>query len=368
MCRVGRVAVSCASRRQNENISKEIAAIFSKFNLKVTSEANSKRVDFLDAIFDLDEETYEPYNKPKNIPQYVHRLSNHPPSVLKNIPSNVNKRLSSRSSNEKMFLRAAPLFQEAIDKSGYNFKLKFDPPPENPPPPKRKRSRNDNALWFNPPFNATVKTNIGKKFLSLIDECFPPGHKLRKIFNRQTVKVSYCTTPNMSQIIAGKNKKVLQAEREGTDRKCSCPSTKICPLDEKCLTDNLIYQATATKPNSESKTYIGLSSTEFKKRLGTHTDSFKHREKQNIQTSLSKYVWELRDQGVEPKITWKIIDRGKPFSPTTGVCQLCTKEKFYIMYRQEMAQLNSKSEIFNHCRHIKPALLFKPPKKKSPGS
>ena len=94
------LAVSCASRRQNENISKEIAAIFSKFNLKVTSEANSKRVDFLNAIFDLDEETYEPYNKPKNIPQYVHRLSNHPPSVLNNITSNVNKRLSSRYSYE----------------------------------------------------------------------------------------------------------------------------------------------------------------------------------------------------------------------------------------------------------------------------
>ena len=172
----------------------------------------------------------------------------------------------------------------------------------------------------------------------------------------------------MSQIIAGKNKKVLQEERGDTDRKCSCPSTKTCPLDKKCLTDNLIYQATVTKPDSESKNYIGLSSTEFKKRLGTHTDSFKHREKQNIQTSLSKHVWELKDQGVQPIITWKIIDRGKPFSPTTGTCQLCTKEKFYIMYRQEMAQLNSRNEIFNHCRHIKSALLFKPTRKKSPGS
>ena len=267
-----------------------------------------------------------------------------------------------------MFSRNAHIFQEAIDKSGYNFKLKFDPQPEDPPPPKRKRSRNENVLWFNPPFNATVKTNVGKKFLALIDECFPPGNKLRKIFNRQTVKVSYCTTPNMAQIIAGKNKKVLQEEGGDSKRKCSCPSTKTCPLDKKCLTDNVIYQATVTKPNNETKTYIGLSSTEFKKRLGVHTDSFKHRHKQNIQTSLSKYVWELKDQGIQPKITWKIIDRGKPFSPITGTCQLCTKEKLYIMYRQDLAELNSKSEIFNHCRHIKSALLFKPTRKKSPGS
>ena len=212
------LAVSCASRRQNENISKEIAAIFSRFNLKITSEANAKRVDFLDLVFDLDEETFEPYNKPQNTPQYVHRLSNHPPSILKNIPANVNKRLSSISSNEKMFERNAPLFQEAINKSGYNFKLKFDPQPENPPPPKRKRSRKENVLWFNPPYNITVTTNIGKKFLNLIDESFPPGNPLRKIFNRQTVKVSYSTTPNMAQIISGKNKKILQEEGGETQK------------------------------------------------------------------------------------------------------------------------------------------------------
>ena len=189
-----------------------------------------------------------------------------------------------------------------------------------------------------------------------------------KIFNRQTVKVSYCTTPNMSQIIAGKNKKVLQEERGGTDRKCSCPSTKTCPLDGKCLTENLVYQATVNTPNSDPKTYIGLASTDFKKRLGVHREAFKDHTKTTIQTSLSRYVWDLKNQGSQPNITWKLIDRGKPFSPVTGVCQLCTKEKFYIMYKQEMAELNSRNEIFNHCRHMKSALLFKPIRKKSPGS
>ena len=137
------LAVSNASRRQNENISKEIANIFKKFNLNITSEANPKRVDFLDVIFDLDEETYEPYNKPQNIPQYVHKLSNHPPVVIKNIPANVNKRLSSISSNEEMFKRAAPLYQEAIDKSGYDYKLKYEPKPDNQPPKKRTRKRQE---------------------------------------------------------------------------------------------------------------------------------------------------------------------------------------------------------------------------------
>ena len=359
------LAVSGASRRQNENMSKQIAKIFENFNLKITSEENSKRVDFLDMIFDLDDESYEPYNKPGNIPQYVHRLSNHPPAIIKNIPTNVNKRLSSISSSEKLFQKAAPLFQEAIEKSGYDFKLTYQPQPDNQAPKKQKRKRP--ALWFNPPYNATVKTNIGRDFLRLIDECFPPSNTLHKIFNRQTVKVSYSTTPNMAQTIAAKNAKILKEEGEAK-RECNCPKTKICPLNKKCLVDNIIYQATVTSQNQESKTYIGLTSTDFKARLGTHTQSFKD---PNVnQTSLSKHIHDQKLKGIQPTVTWKIIDRGKPYSPVHGVCNLCLKEKFYITYKPEMAELNSRSEIFSHCVHKKSALLIKKDrkKKKSPGN
>ena len=183
-------------------------------------------------LLDLDEETYEPYNKPQNIPQYVHKLSNHPPAVIRNIPESVNKRLSSISSSERMFQKAAPLFQESLDRSGYNYKLKYEPQVNTPRPKKRGRKRH--ILWFNPPFNHTVRTNVAREFLSLIDTCFPPGHPLKKIFNRNTVKVAYSTTPNMAQIIAGKNAKVLNGNKE-EKRDCSCPKNKTCPLDGKCL-------------------------------------------------------------------------------------------------------------------------------------
>ena len=66
------------------------------------------------------------------------------------------------------------------------------------------RKRKHDVLWFNPPYNSTVSTNIGREFLKLIDECFHKGHKLRKAFNRHTVKISYSTTPNMQQIISAK--------------------------------------------------------------------------------------------------------------------------------------------------------------------
>ena len=40
------------------------------------------------------------------------------------------------------------------------------------------------VLWYNPPYNANVDTNIGKEFLKLIDDCFPPFPPLKVIFNR----------------------------------------------------------------------------------------------------------------------------------------------------------------------------------------
>ena len=366
------LAVTNASNRQCEKIKQKMCEIFKNYNLGTTSTANLKKVDFLDLTFDLEKETFQPYNKPGNVPQYVHKLSNHPPSIIKNIPESVNRRLSSISSNEQVFNAAAPQFQEAIKKSGYDYKLKFNPPSTEQSQKKKKKSRKRNVLWFNPPYNSAVKSNVGRKFLGLIDKCFPTGHPLRKVFNRNNVKVSYSTMPNMGQIIAGKNKKTLNKQPEN-EKICSCPSTKVCPLENKCLTKGLVYKASVTLRNKETKkqetkTYIGQTSTDFKQRLSTHKHSFKYPDKD--QTSLSKYIWEHKSDE-NWNVTWKIVDRGRKFSPVSGSCQLCAKESFYILFKPEMAQLNKRSEIFSACPHKKTALLFKIKrgrKRKSPGN
>ena len=78
---------------------------------------------------------------------------------------------------------------------------------------------------------------------------------------------------------------------------------------------------------------------------------------------LSHYIWDLKDQGkVEGKdytLKWKIVARASPFSPVTGVCELCTTEKFFITFKPHLATLNHRNEIFNHCRHKKTVLLDK---------
>ena len=86
---------------------KKMCAIFSQLDLKITTDVNHKKVNFLDVTFDLSTGIYKPYTKPNNTILYVNRLSNHPPTVLKNIPENVNRRLCNISCNEKVFQEAA---------------------------------------------------------------------------------------------------------------------------------------------------------------------------------------------------------------------------------------------------------------------
>ena len=56
------------------------------------------------------------------------------------------------------------------------------------------KSRKRNILWFNLPCSKSVRSNIGKLFLSLINKHFLPSHKYRKIFNRNAIHV--CLTSN----------------------------------------------------------------------------------------------------------------------------------------------------------------------------
>ena len=83
-----------AKPQQIEKIKKGFCQIFRENDLKITVEANMTKVNFLDVTLDLQSGKHYPYTKEGNIPLYVHKKSNHPPSILKNIPESINKRLS----------------------------------------------------------------------------------------------------------------------------------------------------------------------------------------------------------------------------------------------------------------------------------
>ena len=290
--------------------------------------------------------------KPNNKLQYVNVHSSHPPSILKSIPQSINKRLSEISSCKEAFYKAAPTYQQALDESGFGFKLHY----EDPQPEIIKRSRKRNIIWFNPPYDLSVKTNIGKEFLRIITKFFPPppSNKLYKIFNRKTVKLSYSCMPNMKAVIDGNNKKLLEMEKSDS-RKCNCPKNATCPVGGECLASDIVYQATVTCDNKE-ETYVGITATSFKARFANHKASFKSKQKRNS-TELSKHIWELKDNNLNYAIKWKILCRASHYSNKTKKCNLCLSEKYYILYKQNTASLNKKSELLSKCRHKDKFLL-----------
>ena len=98
---------------------------------------------------------------------------------------------------------------------------------------KRTKRESEKCSWFNQPFNTNVTTNVAKTTLTLIDKHFPKGKRLSKIFNRNTIKVSYNCLPNVKQTIANNNDRLLQLHRmkESTQdsKLCTCRQKKLLP-------------------------------------------------------------------------------------------------------------------------------------------
>ncbi len=174
--------------------------------------------------------------KPHNKLQYINIESSRPLTILKSLSQEINKRLSEISSNKEVFNRAAADYQRALYDSGFDFKLHY----EHPQSQVTKRQRKRNIIWYNPPYDLNVKANIGKEFLKIITNCFPPTKKLHKIFNRNTVKLSYSCMPNMKAVIEGNNKKLLKTNKND-ERKCNCSKNTICPLNGECLANGIVY-------------------------------------------------------------------------------------------------------------------------------
>ena len=80
--------------KEIEKIKKELCKIFRENDLNIKIEANKTIVNFLDVTLDLQSGEHYPYTKEGNVPLYVLKKSNHPPSILKNFPDSNNKRLS----------------------------------------------------------------------------------------------------------------------------------------------------------------------------------------------------------------------------------------------------------------------------------
>ena len=151
----------------------------------------------------------------------------------------------------------------------------------------KKKKRKRKIIWYNPPYSMNVKSNIGKTFFKLVKKYFPKKNKLHKIFNKNTLKISYSCMRNISSIISSHNKRVLNPPV--TNYGCNCRYKINCPLQNECLTPQIVYKAIVSNDqNNEVRQYIGLTSNTFKERYNGHNTSFrleKYRKEQNYQNT-----------------------------------------------------------------------------------
>lgn len=346
----GLAAVDNLSGPQQDRLRKDIIEVFKKEGLQITISVNLKSVDFLDVQFDLATNRYFPYRKPNDTPLYVHKSSNHPPNILKEIPKMTAKRLSNLSCNEEEFQKIAPEYEDVLKASGYDEKLSYIPPQ----PKRNKRSRK--ILWYNPPFELQVKTNVGQHFLNLVKKHFPQRHKLHKILNKNTVKVSYSCMPSISSYVSGHNIATLANFRKSdqrTPRTCNCENPERCPLNGECLTEASVYLGTISIPNGEQRKYIGISEPPFKGRWSDHMTSCNDK-KYRTKTKLSQEFWTIKDSGHQvdryQDVKFEILKKSVPYKAGSKKCNLCLSEKLLVM-KNERSVINKRDEFVSKCRH-----------------
>ena len=245
-------------------------------------------MDFLDVTFDLYNRLYKPYRKPNNKPLYINKQSNYPPNVLKELPKYIAKRISDTSSSKDIFDKSISIYQNALYESGFKEELRYTPSDKSFQEENGQRTRREKIIRFNPPYSRSVKTNIGKNFLHLLKH-FPANNKMHKIFNKNTVKVSYSCMKNMDSVICGHNHNMLNPNQKSFG--CNCRKKDSCPLNGERLTPKVIYHAdVSNEANNDQKFYFRFAARTFKERYNNQKRDVRYI-KYQYNTEVTKYIW-----------------------------------------------------------------------------
>ena len=170
---------------QAERKRKEIIKHFKNHGLAITIQSNLHIVCFLDVTLNLTDGSYCPYRKPNNTTQYIDARSNHPPSILKQLPSAISRCISGISCNKKSFDKAKQHYEDALKRSrhtsNFTYMANGTSTPQQSIRLHHRKNRQRKIIWFNPPCSSNVQTNVGKSFLGLITR-----HKYHKLFSTRT--------------------------------------------------------------------------------------------------------------------------------------------------------------------------------------
>ena len=99
-----------------ERLKKNVVKTIKDCGINIIIEVNLHTVNYLDITFDLQKDTYLHYRKPDNPPASINNCSNHPPTIIKQLPKSISKRLFDLSSNEEIFEKTTPAYSDALKK------------------------------------------------------------------------------------------------------------------------------------------------------------------------------------------------------------------------------------------------------------
>ena len=131
--------------------------------------------------------------------------------------------------------------------------------------------------------------------------------------------------PSKKNIISMRNKKIINPPKDNIARTCSCIRKHQCPLNEKCLTNNALYQASITTNEENPKTniYSGVCETAFKLRYADHKKTFNNI-KYQTDTELSNEYQNITSANKTSNISCEILRTHKSYSQSSKRCRLCS--------------------------------------------
>ena len=234
-----------------DRIRKDIIALFNSERLSNTTDTNFIETDFLDVSFKLEMTNVflsGSWTTPLSTLFRVKPSTSHHQIV----PLMTNRHIPNLPRNENEFNKAKPLYELALKNGGFNYIMKFEAHVEN-----ARRKRNSKVTLSNPPYSLNVKTNIVKVFLKPGRKYFSWSHKFNKIFNLNTIKISYSSIPNVENLIKQHNLKILSKDQDKIQQSCNYSIKESWLLNGKCLHQCIIYKAEVTI-NTTYKEYYGV--------------------------------------------------------------------------------------------------------------
>ena len=109
-----------------EKLKKKFQKIFKEKDLDIIIQCNLKITNYLDITLNLNDGSYRLYRKLKEETNYIHIKSDHPPSIIEEIPRSIEKRLSILSSSKDIFQESAIYYKKCLRNSRY--KLQYQQP------------------------------------------------------------------------------------------------------------------------------------------------------------------------------------------------------------------------------------------------